>query len=161
MLALNGDGAMVGITLSSEQIRVAPADARRWIEHQVAVSLGLDDVVGARRDAPRLVELTVDQVDKILPLIEEALPVVNVFFEFGREGASAGVDGLEAFRLIDILRHARLQTMEQLAECLDIINAAVRRVRADFTSRSMAWINEGIVSFPSRRSAVFSRCGNR
>ena len=32
---------MIGITLTSEQIRTAPAEVRRWIERQVATSLGL------------------------------------------------------------------------------------------------------------------------
>ncbi|MFZ2156148.1 MAG: hypothetical protein WAV72_08525 [Bradyrhizobium sp.] len=32
---------MVGITLSSEQIRTAPAEVRRWIEREVMTSLGL------------------------------------------------------------------------------------------------------------------------
>ena len=31
---------MVGITLSSEQIRNAPAEVRRWIEREVLTSLG-------------------------------------------------------------------------------------------------------------------------
>ncbi len=32
---------MIGITLSSEQIRTAPAEVRRWIEREVMTSLGL------------------------------------------------------------------------------------------------------------------------
>lgn len=36
---------MVGITLSSEQIRTAPADIRRWIEREVFTSLGLQAAV--------------------------------------------------------------------------------------------------------------------
>jgi hypothetical protein len=124
---------MVGITLSPEQLRAAPPDVRRWIEHEVAVSLGLHapEVVDAKRGSPQLVELTVEEAAKVLSLIEGALPVVNIFFELGREGGSAGVNHMEAFRLVDITRHARLQTMEQLADCLNIINAAVRTVRAD------------------------------
>ena len=31
---------MIGITLTSEQIRNAPADVRRWIEREVMMSLG-------------------------------------------------------------------------------------------------------------------------
>ena len=124
---------MVGITLSPEQLRAAPPDVRRWIEHEVAVSLGLHapEIGDARRGSPQLVGLTVDEAAKVLSLIEGTLPVVNVFFELGREGSSAGVNDLEVFRLVDITRHARLQTMEQLADCLNIINTAVRSVRAD------------------------------
>ncbi|SIO24394.1 hypothetical protein SAMN05443247_03091 [Bradyrhizobium erythrophlei] len=32
---------MIGITLTTDQIRTAPADVRQWIEHQVIASLGL------------------------------------------------------------------------------------------------------------------------
>lgn len=32
---------MIGITLTTDQIRTAPADVRQWIEHQVIVALGL------------------------------------------------------------------------------------------------------------------------
>jgi hypothetical protein len=32
---------MIGITLTTDQIRAAPADVRQWIEHQVIASLGL------------------------------------------------------------------------------------------------------------------------
>jgi hypothetical protein len=125
--------AMVGITLSPEQIRAAPPEVRRWLEHEIAVSLGLQapEAAEAKRRSPHLVSLSVDEAAKVLTLIEGTLPVANVFFELGREGSSAGVDGLEAFRLTDILRHARLQTLEQLAACLEAINAAVRSVRAD------------------------------
>ena len=124
---------MVGITLSPEQLRAAPADVRRWIEHEVAVSLGLraPEAVEAKRGSPQLVGLTVDEAAKVFSLIEGTLPVINVFFELGREGGSAGVNDLEAFRLVDVVRHARLQTMDQLADCLNVINAAVRSVRAD------------------------------
>jgi hypothetical protein len=32
---------MIGITLTSEQIRTAPTEVRRWIEREVMISLGL------------------------------------------------------------------------------------------------------------------------
>jgi hypothetical protein len=59
---------MVGITLSAEQLRAAPPEVRRWIEHEVAVSLGLHapEVVDAKRGWPQLVGLTVDEVAKVL-----------------------------------------------------------------------------------------------
>jgi len=70
----------------------------------------------------------------VLSLIEGMFPVVNVFFELGRQGASVGREGLEAFRLADMLRHTRLQNMSQVVAFLDIINDAVRRVRTDPTA---------------------------
>jgi hypothetical protein len=40
VLILRG-AAMIGITLGSEQILRAPTEVRRWIEHEVTASLGL------------------------------------------------------------------------------------------------------------------------
>jgi hypothetical protein len=124
---------VVGITLSPERIRAAPPEVRRWLEHEVAFALGLHapELMEAQRTSPRLVALDVAQAAQVLALIEGRLPVVNVFFELGREGGSAGVRGVEVFRLGDILRHARLQSPEQLVACLDMINEAVRRVSGD------------------------------
>jgi hypothetical protein len=46
---IRGDEIMIGITLSSEQRRHAPADARRWIEREVLTSMAqqADDEAGA------------------------------------------------------------------------------------------------------------------
>ena len=43
---------MIGITLSSEQIRAAPADVRRWIEREVMTSLGLPRELAASASEP-------------------------------------------------------------------------------------------------------------
>jgi len=124
---------MVGITLTPEQIRSAPLDVRRWIERELAASLGLrpGEVSAAQPQPEHLVACTLEEAAAVLSLIQGMFPVVNVFFELGRQGASIGSEGLEAFRLADILRHTRLQNMSQVMAFLDIINQAVRRVRAD------------------------------
>ena len=124
---------MVGITLTPEQIRSAPLDVRRWIERELAASLGLrpGEVSAAQPQPEHLVACTLEEAAAVLSLIQGMFPVVNVFFELGRQGASVGSEGLEAFRLADILRHTRLQNMSQVTAFLDIINQAVRRVRAD------------------------------
>ncbi|MGP0092157.1 MAG: hypothetical protein ACLPKB_19695 [Xanthobacteraceae bacterium] len=124
---------MIGITLSPEQIRTAPPEVRRWLEQELAVSLGLHapESPVAQPITPHLVACTVEEAAQVLSLIQSILPVVNVFFELGREGGSAGIEGVEAFRLADILQHTRLQTLDQLAASLDAINNAFRRVRGD------------------------------
>jgi hypothetical protein len=66
-----------------------------------------------------------------LSLIQGILPAVNVFFELGREGINVDTEGLAVFRLVDILKHTRLQTLEQVLTCLDTISTAARRVRGD------------------------------
>src|SRR6185436_20850961 len=124
---------MVGITLSAEQIRSAPPEVRRWLEQQLALTLGLNapQPPQAQASRPHLVALSVEQTLQVFSLIQGMLPVSNVFFELGREGASVAVRGIEAYALIDILRHTRLQRLDQVAACLDAINDAAKRVLGD------------------------------
>jgi hypothetical protein len=86
--------------------------------------------------APQLAPCSEEDAAAILSLIQGMLPVVNVFFELGREGIGVEGEDLTAFRLTDILRHTRLQTLEQVIACLDTISAAARHVHgvshADF-----------------------------
>lgn len=124
---------MVGITLTPEQIRSAPLDVRRWLEREVAATLGLRPLEASMEQpqAEHLVACSLEEAAAVLSLIQGMFPVVNVFFELGRQGASVGGEGLEAFRLVDILRHTRLQDVNQVISLLEIINHAVRRVRND------------------------------
>jgi hypothetical protein len=123
---------MVGITLSPEQIRAAPPEVRRWLEHELAVSLGLNPpaLPITQPSSPRLAACTPEEAAKVLSLILGMLPVVNVFFELGREGAAPG-EGIEAFRLADIMRHTRLEARDQVLACLEVLDQAVQRVRND------------------------------
>ena len=121
---------MVGVTLSPEQIRNAPPEVRRWLEQELLAAFGLRQPT-AGVEAPQLAACSVEESAAVLSLIQGMLPVVNVFFELGREGISVEGEGLMAFRVTDILRHTRLQTVEQVIACLDTISVAVRRVRSD------------------------------
>lgn len=122
---------MVGVTLSPDQIRQAPPEVRRWLEQQIAATLGFKPhpppLVEPER---RLVGCGPAQVRAVLAEIQGALPVANVFFELGRETAVASARGLRALRLDEIGRNARLQSAEQVVRCLDAIDAALRRVTA-------------------------------
>jgi len=119
---------MVGITLSPEQIRQAPPEVRRWLEQQIAATLGLEPhpppVVEAQH---RLIGCGAAEARAVLAQIRGALPVANVFFELGREPAVAAARGLRALRLDEIGRAARLQSVEQVLGCLEVIDAALRR----------------------------------
>jgi hypothetical protein len=123
---------MVGITLSPEQIRAAPPEVRRWLEHELAVSLGLNPpaLPITQPSSPHLAACTPEEAAQVLSLIQGMLPVVNVFFELGREGAAPG-EGIEAFRLADIMRHTRLEASDQVLVCLEVLDQAVQRVRND------------------------------
>jgi hypothetical protein len=71
------------------------------------------------------------------------MPAVNVFFEFGRPGISIGQPPVMTFRLIDILHHTQLQNIEQVIECLEMINQAFAHDRHDSSARFCGLDNEG------------------
>lgn len=121
---------MVGITLSAEQIRSAPAEVRQWIEHEIATSLGLEvQPDGSRSDGGQLIPCSHEEVAGVLSLIQGVFPAVNVFFELGRQGASLGQEQVEVYRLADLQHHTRLQSTEQVMSCLTFIDEALHRVR--------------------------------
>ena len=121
---------MVGITLSAEQIRTAPPEVRHWLEQQVAALLS-PLPVEPPHPGPQLATCSRQELRAVLSQIQPLLPVVSVFFELGREAASVPVQGMRALRLADILRHTRLQSADQVVECLELLTDALRRVRQD------------------------------
>lgn len=148
---------MVGITLNPEQVRSAPPEVRKWLEHEIARSLGL---IGAPADfqpePEHLVAVTPDEAAAIFASIRGMLPVVNVFFELGREGESIGRADIEAYRVADIVRHARLPSVEQLEACLDAINGALRLVHRDPKATLYAYDRRGycLIAAASQKSIL-------
>lgn len=122
---------MVGITLSPEQIRTAPAEVRQWLEHEIAHSLGLGSAAPVPPDTPHLAACNPQEALAIYASIKGMLPVVKVFFELGREGTATIDQGLKAFLLSDMLRNTRLPDTRQLAACLEVIDRAFRLARND------------------------------
>ena len=47
------------------------------------------------------------------------------------------------FRLIDILHHTRLENIEQVMECLEIINQALTQVRREGSAKLCGFDSEG------------------
>lgn len=144
---------MVGITLSAEQVRAAPPEVRRWLEQEVIGSFGWESPP-SELQATHLVACSVEEAFKVLSLVREMLPVVKVFFELGYQGTSVGTRGLVAFRLIDILRHVRLDNLPQVETCLGILNDALRHVRgaADATFYGLDGRGHCIVTEETQRS---------
>lgn len=135
---------MIGITLSSDQIRTAPAEVRRWIEREVMTSLGLPAApADSRPHGEHLAACSEQQAAAILAQIQGVLPAVNVFFEFGRQGAIFGQPNIEAFRLIDIAHHTRLPDVAQVGACLDLINQAFARACGDASAKFCGFDREG------------------
>ncbi len=136
---------MIGITLSSEQIRTAPPEVRQWIEREVMTSLGQPShpAESGKPHSEHLAACSEAEVAAILSQIQGVLPAVNVFFEFGRQGAIFGQPRIEAFRLLDIAHHTRLANVAQVVACLDIINQAFSRVCGDATAKFCGFDREG------------------
>ena len=142
---------MIGITLTTDQIRNAPKDVRQWIEHEVIASLGLGPAPGLAAEAPapqpvqaaHLDACTEEEAAAILAQIRGMLPAVNVFFEFARPGVTLGQPPAMAFRLIDLLHHTKLQNIGQIMTCLEAINEAFARLRGDASVRFCGFDSEG------------------
>ena len=136
---------MIGITLTTDQIRSAPREVRQWIEHEVIAALGLaaETPAATPQAAAHLLACTPEDAAAVLSQIQGMLPAVNVFFEFARPGVSFGQPAVMAFRLIDIMHHTRLQNIGQVISCLDMINEALARLRGDASARFCGFDNEG------------------
>lgn len=136
---------MIGITLTTDQIRNAPKDVRQWIEHEVIASLGLaaEPPMSVPAQATHISACSEEEAAAILAQVRGMLPAVNVFFEFGRPGVAFGQPPVMAFRLIDILHHTKLQNMGQVMTCLEAINDAFTRLRGDPSVRFCGYDNEG------------------
>jgi hypothetical protein len=148
--SIQGDQTMVGITFTSEQIRNAPTEVRRWIEREVMTSLGLQQppADGGKPHGEHLAVCSAEQARTVLAQIQGVLPVVNVFFELGRQGAIFGQPNIEAYRLLDIAHHTRLPDVTQVVACLDIINQAFGNARGDATAKFCGIDREGHCFIP-------------
>jgi hypothetical protein len=121
---------MTGITLSAEQIRTAPAGVRRWIEHEVVNSLGLEvQSPNPATATERLAVCGLQELNAMLSLVQGVFPIVNVLFELGRPGISFAQGTSVAFRLSDIQHNTRLQSIEHVIVCLDLIDETLQCVR--------------------------------
>jgi hypothetical protein len=146
---------MAGITLSVDEIKAAPPEVRRWLELQMMRALGVPPTPAAA-GAPALVGCNAEEARDMLALVQGMLPVVSVFFELGREAASVAVHGLRAFRVADILRHTRLQSPDQVVQCLDVLTQALRRVRGEPGAAFFALDDQGhcLVAEATMRSVL-------
>ena len=147
---------MIGITLTSDQVRAAPAEVRQWIEREVIAALGLPLRPSEEEaKAPQqIAACSVEDVAAILSQIQGVLPAVNVLFELGRQGAMIPQTRVGAFRLIDIAHHTRLQNIAQVVSCLDLITELLRRVRGDASAMFCGFDREGhcFVDLETQRS---------
>lgn len=148
---------MIGITLTSDQIRSAPKEVRQWIEHEVTTALGLGFSAMAAAESVHVVSLSVEESADVLAQIRGMVPAVNVFFEFARPTNSFGQPPMMAFRLIDILDHTGLENIEQVMECLELINQTLAQVRQDGSAKFCGFDNEGHCFVTAETQASIAR----
>jgi hypothetical protein len=136
---------MIGITLTTDQIRSAPKEVRQWIEHQVIASLGVaaEAATSVLAQATDLAALSEEEAAAVLAQVRGMLPAANVFFEFGRPGVAFGEPAVTTYRLIDILNHTRLQNIGQVMTCLEALDNAVARLRGQPNICFCGFDNEG------------------
>jgi hypothetical protein len=138
---------MTSFTFSAEQIRSAPPEARRWMENEIAKALGAQahpEHDPSRMQAGALATTTIDEAAQIFSLISGNFLVTQVFFELARETPLAqGIPSLHGLNLGDMQRHVQLGDGRQLAECLNVITHALRKVRNDPTASLFAHDEQG------------------
>lgn len=122
---------MVDITLSSDRIRTAPVEVRRWIENELADSLGMSTPPLPPTHHERLVTCSAQEVGQILDFVQGMPPVVNVLLEIGRVAGSRLPNKIVMTTLHEISARAHLQAAPQVIACLRIINEALQQIRGD------------------------------
>jgi hypothetical protein len=138
---------MVGITLSAYQIASAPAPVRQWIEQQVTAALRLSPraplEAGIASQTAHLAACTEADAAAIMQQLRGNPGALNLLLEFRRPGTGFGQPPIMAFRLMDLLHRTQLESIEQLMECLQLINEAFEQVKGDGAVRFCGFDNEG------------------
>ncbi len=147
---------MLGITLTLDQIRNAPPPVRQWIENEVSTAFGLSRPEAAAAAPPpeaHMVTCSLEDAEAIFARIQNVLPAVNVFFEFGRPTMSYGDPPMMIYRLLDLMYHARLHDVGQVVTCLQMIDEVLVNLRHDSSARFCGFDNEGHCFIPTQTQA--------
>ena len=135
---------MIGITLTTDQIRNALKEVRQWIEHAVIASLGLDaeapsPSANASRSSRRLKRGRSGRDSRAGPRLVAGGQRVLRFRPVRcrlRPPAGGGP------RLIDIPHQTKLRNIGQVLACLEAINEAFVPLRGTASVRSCGFDNE-------------------
>ena len=147
---------MIGITLTLDQIRNAPPPVRQWIQNEVSTAFGLSQPEAAPAAPPQqahMVTCSLEDAEAIFAEIQNVLPTVNVFFEFGRPTISYGEPPMMIYRLLDLMYHARLHDVGQVMTCLQMVDEVLGKLRHDATARFCGFDNEGHCFIPTQTQA--------
>jgi hypothetical protein len=126
---------MTSFTFSLEQLRAAPPEVRRWVEHEIGAALGVLgrlDRDQSQVHSASLAACAPDEALQMFEAIKDNFLLAQVFFELARETpAGRAAPPLHALNIADMLRHTRLPDGDRLADCFTAINQIFQRVRND------------------------------
>jgi len=126
---------MTSFTFSVEQLKAAPPEVRRWVEHEIGVALGAlgrFDHDQSQIHTAALAACTPEEALQMFELVKDNFLLSQVFFELAREmPAGRSAPPLYALNIADLLRHTRLSDGDRLADCFTAINQIFQRVRDD------------------------------
>jgi hypothetical protein len=143
----------MSFTFSLDQVRSAPPEVRRWIEHEATAALAAlsrPEPDESHAHAAALAACTPEEAAEIYELIKGNFLLSQVFFELGREvPGNHGGPALHALSLADMLRHTRVADGDQLVDCFSAITQAFRTLRNDpeaslfgFDQYGQVWIHQ-------------------
>ena len=126
---------MTSFTFSLEQLKAAPPEVRRWVEHEIGAALGALgrlDHEHSQVHTAALAACTAEEALQVFELIKDNFVLSQVFFELARETpAGRAAPPLHALNIADLLRHTHLPDGDRLADCFTAINQVFQTVRND------------------------------
>jgi len=126
---------MTSFTFSLEQLRAAPPEVRRWVEHEIGAALGALGRLDRDQSQVHTAALAACSPEEALQMFEsikDNFLLSQVFFELARETpAGRSAPPLHALNISDLLRHTRLSDGDRLADCFTAINQIFQTVRSD------------------------------
>jgi hypothetical protein len=126
---------MTSFTFSLEQLKAAPPEVRRWVEHEIGAALGAlsrFDHDSSQIHSAALAACTPEEAVQVFAAIKDNFVLSQVFFELARETpAGRAAPPLHALNIAELLRHTRLSDGDRLADCFTAINQVFQAVRND------------------------------
>jgi hypothetical protein len=126
---------MTSFTFSIEQVRSAPPEVRRWIEHEITAAFGAlnrSEHDPSQVRAAALAACMPQEATQAFEMIKGNFLLSQVFFELARDMPNShNAAALHPLSVADILRHTRLGDGDRLVDCFTAINQAFQAIRND------------------------------
>jgi hypothetical protein len=132
---VKGYSPMTNFTFSIEQVRSAPPEVRRWIEHEIRAALAAlnrSEHDLSQVHAATLAACMPQEAAQLFEMIKGNFLLSQIFFELARDMPNShGAAPLHPISVADILRHTRLGDGDRLVDCFTAINHAFQTIRND------------------------------